>query len=88
MFGKLPKSIKLPETNIAAAENGWNTSFLLGWPMFKGELLVSEGVNCRKLHRGFNIFCRRYLGEKELYKYSIYHHHPLSYPIWGGDVKM
>ena len=24
--------------------DGWNTSFLLGWPLFRGELLVSGSV--------------------------------------------
>ena len=25
--------------------DAWNTSFLLGWPIFRGELLVSGGVS-------------------------------------------
>ena len=28
--------ITLPETNIAPEMDGWNTNFLLGWPMFRG----------------------------------------------------
>ena len=37
-----PLEITLPETNIAP-ENGWleYDRFLLGWPIFRGELLVS-----------------------------------------------
>ena len=35
----------LPETNSSHLEmDGWNTSFLLGWPIFRGELLVSGSV--------------------------------------------
>ena len=35
----------LPETNSSHLKmDGWNTSFLLGWPMFRCELLVSGGV--------------------------------------------
>ena len=36
----------LPETNIFAPENGWleDDRFLLGWPIFRGELLVSGRV--------------------------------------------
>ena len=35
----------LPETNSSHLEmDGWNTSFLLGWPIFRGELLVSGRV--------------------------------------------
>ena len=29
--------------------DGWNTSFHLGWPIFRGELLVSGRVQPRKL---------------------------------------
>ncbi len=38
-------SYTFPETNIAP-ENGWMEydRFLLGWPIFRGELLVSESV--------------------------------------------
>ena len=37
----------LPETNIFAPENGWleYDRFLLGWVIFRGELLVSGRVN-------------------------------------------
>ena len=35
----------LPETNNSHLKvDGWNTSFLLGWPIFRGELLVSGSV--------------------------------------------
>ena len=36
----------LPETNIFAPENGWLEviHFLLGWPIFRCELLVFGGV--------------------------------------------
>ena len=35
----------LPETNSSPLKmDGWNTSFLLGWPIFRGEQLVSERV--------------------------------------------
>ena len=35
----------LPETNIAPENmDGWNTSFPLGWPTFRCELLVSGSV--------------------------------------------
>ena len=36
--------VTLPETNMAL-ENGWNISFLLGWPIFRGDLLVSGRVS-------------------------------------------
>ena len=41
--------------------DGWNTSFLLGWPIFRGELLVSGSVNHQGF--GFEIFwvCRHYI---------------------------
>ena len=29
---------------------GWKTSFLLGWPIFRGELLVSGRVSCTQLY--------------------------------------
>ena len=35
--------ISLPETNIAKMD-GWNTSFLLGWPIFRGELSVLGSI--------------------------------------------
>ena len=34
--------ITLPEANIAP-EDGWNTSFLLGRPIFKGYVILPEG---------------------------------------------
>ena len=42
--------VTLPETNMAP-ENGWlesNTSFLLGWPIFRGYVSFREGI-CFKL---------------------------------------
>ena len=44
----------LPETNIAP-ENGWleYDRFLLGWPIFRCELLVSGSVS-HYLRSGFN----------------------------------
>ena len=45
--GRVSASIEvgtLPETNIAPENGGWNTSFLLGRPTFRGELLVSGRV--------------------------------------------
>ena len=41
----------LTETNIFAPENGWlkYDRFLLGWPIFRGELLVSGRVRSPKL---------------------------------------
>ena len=43
-FWKHP--ITLPETNMFEPENGWleEDRFLLGWPIFRGELLVSRRV--------------------------------------------
>ena len=35
-------ALTLPETN--SLPDGWNTSFLLGWLVFRGELLVSGRV--------------------------------------------
>ena len=36
----------LPETNsLHLKMDGWKTSFLLGWPIFRGELLVLGSVN-------------------------------------------
>ncbi len=34
----------LPEINIALKMDGWNTSFLLGWPIPRGDLLVLGSV--------------------------------------------
>ena len=34
---------------------GWNISFLLGWPIFRGELLVSGRVPSSKHHEGLEI---------------------------------
>ena len=40
----------LPETNIAP-KNGWlEDYFLMGWPIFRGELLVSGRVSCTQLY--------------------------------------
>ena len=40
------KLYTLPETNKSHVKmDGWNTSFLLGTPIFRGELLVSGRVN-------------------------------------------
>ena len=37
----MEKKCTLPETNSSPLKmDGWNTSFLLGWPIFRGELLV------------------------------------------------
>ena len=37
--------ITLPETNSSHLNiDGWKMSFLLGWPIFRGELLVSGSV--------------------------------------------
>ncbi len=33
----------LPETNIAPEMDGWNTSFRLGWPIFRGYVSLREG---------------------------------------------
>ena len=33
----------LPETNIAPEMDGWKTSFLLGWPIFRGHVSFWEG---------------------------------------------
>ena len=38
----------LPETNSSHLKmDGWKTSFLLGWPIFRGELLVLGSVTDR-----------------------------------------
>ena len=35
----------LPETNSSPLKmDGWNTSFFLGWPIFRGEMLVLGSV--------------------------------------------
>ena len=41
----------LPETNIFAPENRWleYDCFLLGWPIFRGELLVSGRVAWKRI---------------------------------------
>ncbi len=37
--------ITVSETNCLHLKmDGWNTSFLLGWPIFRGELLISGSV--------------------------------------------
>ena len=33
------------ETNIAPQTDGWNTSFLLGWPVFRGYLSFRESIS-------------------------------------------
>jgi len=33
------------ESNIAPEMDGWKTTILLGWPIFRGELLVSGRVS-------------------------------------------
>jgi len=33
------------ETNIAPKMDGWNTSFLLGWPVFRGYVSFREGIS-------------------------------------------
>ena len=39
-----------PETNSSHLKmGGWNTSFLLGWPIFRGKLLVSGSVHVWKV---------------------------------------
>jgi len=40
----------LPETNIAP-ENGWKTTFLLEWPIFRGYVSFREGISCREIHK-------------------------------------
>ena len=44
--GKMRGQHTLPQTNSSPLEmDGWNTTFLLGNPIFRGELLVSGRVN-------------------------------------------
>ena len=45
------KNHTLPETNMALKMDGWNTSFLLGWPIFRGYVSFRE---CIKIH-GFGV---------------------------------
>ena len=45
-----PMTHTLPETNIAPEMDGWNTSFLLGWPIFRGYVSFREG---KALIRGY-----------------------------------
>ena len=56
----------LPETNIAPEMDGWNTSFLLGWPILRCELLVSGRVQLPTIdfQRTFLRFEGRHLGKK------------------------
>ena len=43
-------STTLPETNSSHLKlDGWNTSFLLGWPMFMGYVRFGEGIVTQKL---------------------------------------
>ena len=44
VFGENVPSLKLT-ASLHMKMDGWNTSFLLGWPIFRGELLVSGRVN-------------------------------------------
>ena len=38
-------STTLPETNSSHLKlDGWNTRFLLGWPMFRGYVSLGEGI--------------------------------------------
>ena len=41
-FFRVPFQCHLPRNK--AKMDGWNTSFFLGWPIFRGELLVSGRV--------------------------------------------
>ena len=46
------ENVTLPETNSWHLKMyGWNTSFLLGWPIFRGELLVLGSVLPKNLGR-------------------------------------
>ena len=40
-----PLKDTLPETNIAPKMDGWNTTFLLGRPIFRGHVSFREGIN-------------------------------------------
>ena len=45
--------VTLPKTNIAPEMDGWNTTFLLGRPIFMGYVSFREGIlfhskNCKK----------------------------------------
>ena len=45
--GKTRKSYTPPETNIKSLQlkiDGWKTSFLLGWPIFRGYVSFREGI--------------------------------------------
>ena len=37
-------SVRSPQNSSPLKMDGWNISFLLGWPLFRGELLVSGSV--------------------------------------------
>ena len=40
----------LPETNSSHLKmDGWNTSFLLGWPIFKGHVSFRECIRPQKV---------------------------------------
>ena len=47
VFGKTGRDwYTLPETNSSDLKmDGWNTNFLVGWPIFRGELLVLGSVS-------------------------------------------
>ena len=43
--GSLYAIIILPENNSSPLKmDGWNTTFLLGWPIFRGYVSFSEGI--------------------------------------------
>ena len=46
---KDPLEVRIPSLKLAESSplkmDGWKINFLLGWPNFRGELLVSGGVN-------------------------------------------
>ena len=44
-MGGIRSDDTLPETNSSHLKmDGWNTRFLFGWPICRGELLVSESI--------------------------------------------
>ena len=85
------KSFKytLPETNSEfTPENGWseNDRFLLGWLIFRGELLVSGRVII------FDLFTILYVHPEDvniMFMFCVYTHTRITtYSIWGNHMRL
>ena len=84
----LLKGDTLPETNSSPLKiNGWKMKVLLGWPIFRGELLVSGSVHLQVV-----VFCWQYPGKlpskENLWNLTIGWHHSEHDRIWKREKRM